>query len=323
MRRQARMPQSQAKPTMNRSLKTLLAAGMSVAVLCFAARVLAQNAAVTNSQAPASSALAAPPPSAPVQRSAAELEKLAMPMALYPDPLISIMLPASVYPLEIVQAARFVKDTNNIAKLDDQPWDENVKDVARVPELIQKMSDDLTWTIELGQAFLDQPKELMDTIQALRLKAQKAGTLQTTPQQVVVVTNMIVTQTNVSQVVYVTNQIVQIQPVNPQVIYVPTYPPTVYYPPPAYVYNPYAPLVTFGVGIAVVVVVFAVVVVVAQDHARGTVACVYEIHVRDLGELGVAGRLDLRRSSRRSRRVPRHEAAQNWQAIRQASVLPG
>src|SRR5262249_38549139 len=162
-----------------------------------------------------------------------------------------IMLPASAYPLEIVQAARFVKDTNNIPKLDDQPWDENVKEVARIPEAIQKMNDDLSWTIELGQAFVDQPKELMDAIQALRHKAQKAGTLQTTPQQVITVTNVIVTQTNISQVVYVTNQVVQIQPANPQVIYVPTYPYTVYYPPPAYVYNPYAPLVTFGVGIAV------------------------------------------------------------------------
>ncbi len=112
-----------------------------------------------------------PPPSAPPQFSAAELEKLAAPIALHPDPLIAIILPASVYPLKIVQAARFVKDTNNIPKLDEQPWDENVKAVAQFPELIQKMNDDLTWTMDLGQAFLDQQKELMDTIQMLRAKA--------------------------------------------------------------------------------------------------------------------------------------------------------
>jgi hypothetical protein len=195
---------------------------------------------------------AAPPPSSPPKRSTADLEKLVAPIALYPDPLIATILPASVYPLEIVQAARFVANTNNLEKLDAQPWDENVKAVARVPAVIQKMNEDLGWTMELGEAFLAQDTELMDAIQGMRARAQKAGTLQTTPQQVVVVTNIIIEKTIEQQVVVVTNTIVQIQPSNPQVIYVPTYNPyTVYYPSPAYVYNPYAPLVTFGVGIAV------------------------------------------------------------------------
>ena len=205
-------------------------------------------------QAPAPTqpaATPAPPPAAPPKRSAADLEKLVAPIALYPDPLIATILPASVYPLEIVQAARFVADTNNLANLDAQPWDENVKAVARVPDVIQKMNEELTWTMELGEAFLAQDKEVMDAIQSMRAKAQKAGTLQTTPQQVVVVTNLVVEKTVEQQVVVVTNTIVQIQPANPQVIYVPTYPPTVYYPPPAYVYNPYAPLVTFAAGVAV------------------------------------------------------------------------
>ena len=90
----------------------------------------------------------APPPSAPPKFSAADLEKLAAPIALHPDPLIAILLPASVYPLEIVQAARFVQDTNNIPKIDGQPWDENVKALAKFPTLIQKMNDDLTWTMD-------------------------------------------------------------------------------------------------------------------------------------------------------------------------------
>lgn len=194
---------------------------------------------------------AAAPPSAPPQRSAAELEKLVAPIALHPDPLISILLPAAAYPVEIVQAARFVKDTNNIPKIDAQPWDDNVKAVAKFPELIAKMDADLQWTVDLGVAFVEQPKELMDQIQELRGKAQKAGTLRTTPQQVVTVTNVVVLQTNVTQVVTVTNQVVQVQPSNPEVIYVPTYPPTVYYPPPGYVYDPWAPLVSFGVGMAI------------------------------------------------------------------------
>jgi uncharacterized protein DUF3300 len=192
----------------------------------------------------------APPPSAPAQRAPAELEKLAMPIALHPDPLIAIILPACVYPVEVVQAARFVKDTNNIAKVDEQSWDENVKAVAKFPDVIAMMDSNLTWTVQLGQAFVDQPKELMDAIQALRLKAKQAGTLQSSDQQVVTVTNEVVVQTNVTQVVTVTNQIVQVQPSNPEVIYVPTYSSTVYYPPPGYVYDPVAPLVTFGVGMA-------------------------------------------------------------------------
>jgi hypothetical protein len=191
----------------------------------------------------------APPPSAPPQRSAAELEKLAAPIALHPDPLISIILPASVYPLEIVQASRFVKDTNNIPKIDEQSWDDNVKAVAKFPSMIQKMNDELTWTTELGQAFVDQQKELMDTIQVLRGKAQNAGVLKTTPQQVIVVTNTVTQKTIETQVVYVTNTVVQIQPSNPEVVYVPTYPPTIYAPPPVSTGPP--PILTFAAGVAV------------------------------------------------------------------------
>ena len=197
----------------------------------------------------------APPPSAPAPRSAADLENLAAPMALYPDPLIAVMLPASAYPVEVVQAARFVADTNNLATLDEQPWDANVKAVARFPAVIKKMSDDLSWTVDLGQAFLHQPSELMDAIQSLRAKAQSAGTLQTTPQQVVIVTNAVVERTYESQIVFVTNTVVQIVPANPQVIYVPVYTPTVVYaPPPTYVYNPVSPLIVFGAGVAVGVI---------------------------------------------------------------------
>ena len=194
-----------------------------------------------------------PPPSAPAKLSAAELEKLLMPIALYSDALIATFLPASVYPLEIVQAARFLQDSNNVSKIDEQPWDDSVKAIAKIPAALKKMNDDLQWTIQLGEVFLNQDKDVMDMIQSLRMKAQKAGTLRTTEQQVVVVTNMVVETKVEERVVVVTNTIVQIQPspANPQVVYVPSYPPTVYYPPPAYVYDPYAPLVTFAAGVAV------------------------------------------------------------------------
>ncbi len=224
---------------------------LSLLVMFFGVSASAQAPTAPVAAPAPAQATPVPPPSAPARRSAAELEELAKPIALYPDPLLAIVLPASVYPVEIVQAARFVKDTNNIPLLDQQSWDENVEAVAKFPEVIAKMDADLPWTVKLGQAFLEQPKELMDAIQSLRTKAQTAGTLRTTPQQVVTVTNTVVEKTVEQQVVVVTNTVVEIQPANPQVIYVPSYPPTVYYPPPTYVYDPYTPLVTFGVGLAV------------------------------------------------------------------------
>jgi len=231
---------------MSTSTRNLVAA-MMVAISVAAA---AQETNI----APAPAAV--PPPAAAPKLSAAELEKLVEPIALYPDPLIATILPASVYPLEIVQAARFVADTNNLAKIDEQPWDDNVKAVARIPAAIKKLNDDLPWTIQLGEAFLAQDKELMEAIQALRLKAERAGTLRTTEQQIVVVTNTIVETAVQQQVVIVTNTVVQIVPANPEVIYVPQYVPSaVYYPPPTYVYSPYDPLITFGAGVAMGVII--------------------------------------------------------------------
>jgi hypothetical protein len=194
----------------------------------------------------------APPPAAPPQLGSSELEQLVAPIALYPDPLLAVLLPASAYPLQITQAARFVRDPNNLANLDAQDWDANVKALARFPAVIQYMDDNLTWTIQLGQAFVDQSLDVMNAIQALRARAQAAGTLQTTAQQVVLVTNAVVERTFGQQVVYVTNTVVEIQPADPEIVYVPVYNPTIIYtPPPDYVYNPVAPLITFGAGIAV------------------------------------------------------------------------
>jgi hypothetical protein len=214
----------------------------------------APNAA--NAAAPAS------PPSAAAERSASDLEKLVAPIALYPDPLIATLLPASAYPLEIVQAARFVKDTNNISKLDAQPWDQNVKAIARFPEVVNQMNDNIAWTSDLGDAFINQPKEVMDAIQTMRGKAKDSGALKTTPQQVVSVTNTVIANTVNQQTVYVTNQIVQIQPAQPDVIAVPQYNPTVVYagypvvypsyyypPPPPYGYTMAASAISFGIGV--------------------------------------------------------------------------
>ena len=222
---------------------------LTLAVLVGISAGRGQTTSAGASAAPPPAASPSPPPSAPAKKSAAELQKLVEPIALHPDPLIAMILPASAYPLEIVQAARFVKDTNNVSKVDDQPWDENVKGVAKFPELIAKMDADLSWTISLGQGFIDQPKEVMEAVQELRSKAQKLGKLKTTDQQIVTVTNIVVQQTNVTEVVNVTREVIEIAPANPSVIYVPSYPPTIYYP--WYPYYAYAaPLVSFGVGFA-------------------------------------------------------------------------
>src|SRR4051812_22773791 len=227
-------------------LRLLCALTIALGLCGFGSAARGQSSTTTSASAPTP----APPPSAPAKRSAAELEKLAIPIALHPDPLIAIILPASAYPLEVVQAARFVKDTNNIPKIDEQPWDDNVKELAKFPDMIAKMDADISWTMQLGEAFVDQPKELMDAIQEMRGTAKKAGTLQTSEHQVVTVTNVVVqvTNTTTTEVVNVTKEIVQVAPANPQVIYVPTYPPAVYYPPPGYVAT--ASLVSFGVGMA-------------------------------------------------------------------------
>ena len=200
---------------------------------------------------------AKPTPAVPVpaKRSQAELEKLVAPIALYPDPLIAAVLPASAYPIELVLAARFLKDANNLAKLNEQPWDESVKTVARFPEVLQQMNDNVAWTVELGQTFVVQQKDVMDAIQTMRVKARVAGTLEDTPEQTVVVTNEVVQQGGAPEPIYVTNQVVLIQPAQSEVIYVPRYDSSIVYAaPPPYFYDPWGPwwpwwpCVGFGVG---------------------------------------------------------------------------
>jgi hypothetical protein len=216
-------------------------------ILCLI--LFAASVAISPAQTPAPApANAAAPPSASPQASQADLEKLVAPIALYPDPLLATLLPASAYPLDIVKAARFLKDTNNIPKIDSQPWDPNVKALARFPDVLNKMNEDIDWTSDLGDAFVNNQKGVMTAIQTMRNKAHDVGNLKTTPQQVVTVTNDVVQQTVNNQVVVVTNTIVQIQPSNPSVVYVPSYSPTVVYAAPAPGAYVAASAMTFGVG---------------------------------------------------------------------------
>ena len=130
--------------------------------------------------------------------SRAELEKLLAPIALYSDPLLAQLLPASAYPVQIVQAQRWLGKNktpvanNDYSGIDNQNW-MAVKALARFPDVIKKMSEDLDWTTDLGDAEVNQPQDVADVIQELRAKAQQNDTLKTTAQQTVTTTQQTVT----------------------------------------------------------------------------------------------------------------------------------
>ena len=180
------------------------------------------------------------PPTAPATGQAAtdqqpfsqeQLDQLVAPIALYPDELFAQVLMAATYPLDVVQADRWVKANPNVKDqalqdaLEKQPWDPSVKGLAVVPQVLAMMSEKLDWTQKLGDAFLAQKEQVMATAQALRAKAQTQGSLKDSKEQKVITT----TENNTT--------IIKIEPANPEVIYVPTYNPTVVYgawPYPAY-----------------------------------------------------------------------------------------
>ncbi len=151
--------------------------------------------------------------------SPAELEDLLAPVALYPDPLLAQILPASTFLDQIDEAARFVRLYGVTAGIDAQDWDVSVKAVAHYPEVLFMMDREYDWTAALGQAFVNQETEVMDAIQRLRAEAAAQGNLVSTPQQEVVVNG----------------GIIRILPASPDVIYVPLYDPLVVYlePPPS------------------------------------------------------------------------------------------
>ena len=183
-----------------------------------------------------------------------ELDQLVAPIALYPDSLLAQIFMASTYPLEVVQATRWVKANKNLkgdaltAALEKQNWDPSVKSLVNFPQVLDMMNEKLDWTQKLGDAVLAQQKDVMDTVQKLRAKAQAEGNLKTNQQQTVVVekeTQTIVIESASPQVVYVPTY-------NPTVVYgawaYPAYPPYTYYPPG---YTAGAALLSFGAGVAV------------------------------------------------------------------------
>jgi len=171
--------------------------------------------------------------------SAEQMDNLLAPIALYPDPLLAQVLPASTFVDQIDQAARWLRsNNNNPAKIDSQNWDVSVKSVGHYPQVVYMMSDKLDWTTALGQAYVNQSTDVLTSVQRLRARAKAAGYLVTTPQQTVIVEK----------------EVIKVVPAQPQVIYVPTYNPQVVYVQPS---GPStgtvvaAAAISFGVGLAI------------------------------------------------------------------------
>lgn len=150
-----------------------------------------------------------------VRLTPAQLDELLSPIALYPDPLIAVVLPASTFPTDVVMAARYLNAGGDPQAVETQPWDDSVKALARYPEVVKWMDENLAWTRQLGEVFALQPADVLTSTQRLRTAARDAGNLANTPQQTVVVER----------------EVIRIVPAQPEVIYVPVYDPV-------YVYRP-------------------------------------------------------------------------------------
>lgn len=182
-----------------------------------------------------------------------ELDQMLAPIALYPDSLLAQILMASTYPIEVVEAERWLRKNKDLegneldSALQEKTWDASVKSLCHFPGVLYAMSDKLDQTTKLGDAFLSQQDDVMDTIQELRWKALEQGNLKTTKEQKVIVEN----------------DVIRIEPAEPQVIYVPIYDPLYvcgpwWYPtyPPYYWYYPPGVVIAggyiyFGLGIVV------------------------------------------------------------------------
>jgi len=190
---------------------------------------------VLTSWAPAQDVRSAPLP--PAYASSAQLfpeqlDELLGPIALYPDALIAIMLPASTAPSEIVLAARYLQAGRDTLQIENQPWDDSVRALAHYPDTIRWMDENLAWTKQLGESFLAQPDDAMAAIQRLRARALAAGHLFSNAQ------HQVVTE----------GGLISILPAQPHVIYAPYYSPQIVYFSQVGYASFDAPFLTFGSG---------------------------------------------------------------------------
>ncbi|MGB7630453.1 MAG: DUF3300 domain-containing protein [Candidatus Deferrimicrobium sp.] len=163
---------------------------------------------------------------------AEELDELLSPIALYPDPLLAQILPATTFIDQIDLAARYVRQYGKSARIDDQPWDVSVKAVAHYPDVLFMMDQKYDWTVSLGQAYVYQQQDVMDTIQRLRATAVAEGNLVSTPEQQVIDEG----------------GVIRIDPAVPDLIYVPQYDPSVVY---IEASSPGYGFITFGIGFTI------------------------------------------------------------------------
>jgi hypothetical protein len=183
------------------------------------------------------------------------LDSLVAPIALYPDPLLSQVLVASTYPLEIIQLQQWLaqhkdlKDKALVEAVEKEDWDPSIQGLAALPDAVKQLAENIKWTTDLGNAFLAQQSDVMDAVQRMRAKAKDAGNLKSNEQMKV--------ETKVVE----SKSVVVIEQASPEVVYVPSYNPVVVYGPPVYPYPPiaYPPpgyyaagaVIGFGVGIAI------------------------------------------------------------------------
>jgi Protein of unknown function (DUF3300) len=213
-----------------------------LACFCFLNLAFAQN------PPPSAPPPNGPPPNGPQAgappgqlASPQQLDDLVAPIALYPDPLLAEILAASTYPMEIAEAQQWVQDHPKWkpSKLMDeakkQKWDPSVQGLVAFPDVLARLTQDMTWTTQLGNAFLAQQADVMKAVQRMREQAQAKGKLQSTPQATVG------TQNQNGQ------QVITIQPANPEVWYVPNYNPVYIWGPPVWGYYP--PLFYPGIGL--------------------------------------------------------------------------
>ena len=177
--------------------------------------------------------------------SAQELDQMLAPIALYPDSLLAQVLIAATYPEQVTEADRWLKSNPGLkgdplnTALDGMAWDLSIKALAPFPQVLEMMAKESAWTQRLGEAFLAQQGDVMDSVQRLRHKASAAGNLKTTPEQKVVVQG----------------ESIEVAPANPEVVYIPSYNPVVVYGPwwypayPPFAYYPVFPGVAVGVGV--------------------------------------------------------------------------
>jgi hypothetical protein len=193
---------------------------------------------------------------------AEDLDQMLAPIALYPDALLSQVLMAATYPADVAEAAKWSKANAKqkgdaaVTAVQDKPWDNSVKSLVAFPQALATLAEKPEWVQRVGDAFLAQPNEVMDSVQRLRAAAEKSGNLKSNEQQKVIV----------EQAPQAQQTIIRIEPANPQVVYVPAYNPTVVYgtwwypsyppvylpPPPGYAFGTaLVSGIAFGIGVGI------------------------------------------------------------------------